>query len=88
MKFEWDESKRQTNIHKHRIDFVDVIPMFNDEAMTLEDLRFDYGENRFWLIGFLRNALIIVTYTLKDKHTTRIISARKATKHEQKRFIA
>lgn len=64
MQFEWHEAKRQTNIRKHGIDFVDVIRLFDGEAMLLEYSRFSYDEDRFWLVGFLGNVLVIVTYTV------------------------
>ncbi|WP_414710274.1 BrnT family toxin [Pseudorhodoplanes sp.] len=32
--FEWDESKRQTNIAKHGIDFVDAVAVFDDPRHT------------------------------------------------------
>ena len=30
MHFEWDETKRETNIEKHGIDFIDAIAVFFD----------------------------------------------------------
>ncbi len=32
MKFEWDESKRQENIKKHRIDFKDILDVFGRDS--------------------------------------------------------
>ena len=43
--FEWDEIKRQTNIRKHGIDFVDVPTVFDGVTVTIEDTRYNYGEN-------------------------------------------
>ncbi len=47
MKFEWDETKRLSNIDKHKIDFVNVPMIFEGDIITIEDNRFDYGEQRF-----------------------------------------
>ena len=54
MKFEWDESKRLSNIRKHGIDFSDVPVVFNGLIVTVEDERFDYGEQRFVNFGLLQ----------------------------------
>lgn len=36
MKFEWDEVKRQTNIRKHGIDFVDAMRVSPKERQDYE----------------------------------------------------
>lgn len=38
MEFEWDEDKRQSNIRKHGIDFVDVPAVF--DGYTYEEISF------------------------------------------------
>lgn len=90
MKFEWDEAKRRANLKKHGIDFLDAIQIFNNYTLTITDDRFDYDEERFISFGFLdvKVKVIVVVYTFIRGDTIRIISARKATKYEQKRFIA
>ena len=47
MEFDWDESKRISNLRKHGIDFLDVPVVFSGSIVTVEDDRFDYGEERF-----------------------------------------
>lgn len=54
MKFEWNESKRLFNIRKHGIDFSDVPVVFEGLIVTVEDERFDYGEQRFVTFGWLQ----------------------------------
>ena len=88
MKFEWDEAKRQANIHRHGLDFLDVIRVFEGQTLSFEDERFEYGEQRFITIGFLGIRVILVVNAFIENDTIRIISARKATKHEQKRFFS
>lgn len=80
--FDWDEDKRLTNIHRHEIDFIDAITIFDSDTVTIEDNRFEYGEQRFITLGLLRGRVVVVVHTDR-KSTTRIISARKATKNEQ-----
>jgi len=82
MSYEWDEQKRQVNIKKHGIDFLNVAEIFDGDTVTIPDERFDYDENRFIVIGILKNVVIVVVYTERGENI-RIISARKATKNEQ-----
>jgi len=83
MKFTWDETKNAINRQKHGIDFVDVSVMFDYPMVTFLDQRKEYGEDRWIGIGWLGDILAIVVYTEPKTGTTRIISARKATRHEQ-----
>lgn len=46
MEFEWDETKRQSNIRNHGIDFVDVRAAFDGYTLTVEDTRLAYDEPR------------------------------------------
>lgn len=82
MRFEWDETKRLANIQKHAVDFQDVAAIFDDYIVTVEDDRFDYGEQRFITLGLLKGRVIAVIHT-EHEETIRIISARKATKYER-----
>nr|WP_320014825.1 BrnT family toxin [uncultured Desulfobacter sp.] len=51
MKIIWDESKRQSNIVKHGLDFAQAHMVFAGATFTFEDTRMDYGEQRFVTIG-------------------------------------
>jgi len=84
--FEWDEAKNQENIRKHGIDFVDAWEIFEAPVRTALDLRVDYGEGRWTGIGLLGNRVVVVTFTQRDADTVRIISLRKALKHERNKF--
>jgi len=87
MKFIWDTEKNFVNINKHGIDFSDAIEMFNFPMLTSIDLRKDYGEERWVGIGFLKGIIAIIVFTEDDdKNIIRIISVRKATKNESKKF--
>ena len=86
MSFEWDGQKRQVNIKKHGIDFIDIPGLFDGDIVILPDERFNYGEPRFIAIGILQNQVIVVAYTERGENT-RIISARKATKNEQSYYF-
>lgn len=86
MQFEWDEAKNEVNIRKHGIDFADVTDMFNHPMLTLLDDREDYGEERWIGIGWMQRFVGVVVYVERHEDTIRIISARKATKHEVRRY--
>ena len=85
MRFEWDEEKRQTNISKHGIDFIDVPPLFDGVTVLRMDNRFDYGETRFITLGLLNDIVFLVVHTETDE-TIRLISVRKASKYEEKYY--
>lgn len=79
--FEWDEKKRQTNLEKHGLDFVDAIKIFDDpDRIELESVR--NSEKRYQTIGSAHDVTILLVYTCRSEKK-RIISARKASKKER-----
>ena len=87
MCFEWDEQKRKTNIRRHGFDFADAKQVFAGPVLVRLDMRQDYGEDRWIGIGITHGRVVVVVYTEQDNgETIRIISLRKALKHERKRF--
>jgi len=51
------------------------------------DLRSEYGEDRWVSIGWLKYTIGVVVYIERYENTIRIISARKATKSENRKSI-
>ena len=86
MRFEWDERKRQSNLDKHGVDFADLEPIFAGETVTVLDDRFDYGEYRFITFGVLSGVVLAIAHTETDE-VIRVISARKATSHEEESYF-
>ncbi|MGH7960558.1 MAG: BrnT family toxin [Candidatus Binatia bacterium] len=86
MQFEWNDEKNTENIRKHGLDFADAWQIFAAPMLTALDTKDDYGEDRFIGMGFLKNVVVVVVYTGPREETTRIISLRKALKHERKQF--
>ena len=86
MRFEWDERKNKENILKHKLDFADAWEIFGAPMLTNLDTREDYGEDRWNGIGLLGNRVVVMVFTERGEDTIRIISLRKALKHERKRF--
>lgn len=87
MSYSWDEAKRQSNLQKHHLDFRDAQIVFAGLTLTFEDDRFEYSEQRFITIGLLSGEFVIIAHVEESEDTTRIISMRKATKHEETIFF-
>ncbi len=88
MKFEWDNKKAQANFQKHGIDFETVKHIFDGPAVVIEDTRFAYAEERFIIFGYVGIQALVVVYTYIDDETIRLISARKATNYERKKYFS
>lgn len=90
MRFEWDENKDRSRRKKHGLSFATARLVFDDPFhLSLRD-RFEGHEERWRTVGLAGNAvLLVVAHTFRnegDDETIRIISARKATKHERERY--
>ncbi len=85
--FTWDERKRRANLRKHGIDFVDAERIFRGFTLIAEDTREAYGEERFLTLGLLEDQVVSVTHTERGEDI-RIISIRKATKHEARFYFS
>jgi len=87
MKYIWDETKNESNIRKHGLDFVDAHEVFDGPCLKKLDDRFDYGEERWIAVGLLRGILcVVVIYTEPQKGIVRIISFRKGDRHEREAY--
>lgn len=86
MRFTWFERKRAINLREHGLDFVDAPRVFEGLTFTYEDDRFAYGEQRFITLGLLAGVPVSIAHTESDVEI-RIISFRKATAGEAKRFF-
>ena len=89
MQYEWDDDKAAENLRKHGVDFADAIGALEDQNRVEEiDDRFVYDEERVQVVGMAHGKVLFVVVTLPGEDTCRIISARKATRHEQDRYYA
>ena len=89
MIFQWDEAKNLINQRKHGFSFVDAVEAFGDPLSVIIFDRFENGEVRWQTYGMLKGGLLIVVHTIRDERDAeiiRIISARRATKHERQRY--
>lgn len=90
MFFEWDEDKAISNFQKHGIRFENASKVFDDPNCLTQQDRFENGEYRWQTIGMIgldQILLVAHTYVDDDANTiVRIISARKATKQEIRKY--
>lgn len=91
MKFEWDSEKDKINRQKHKVSFLEACYIFSDKHMlSFYDVEHSDDEDRWITMGqSLGGRILVVIHTFKKtkgKECVRIISARKATKHEEKQY--
>ena len=87
--FDWGLDKAQRNKSKHGVSFEEAETVFYDEnARLIYDPDHSESEGRFLLLGLSASMrLVVVHHTYRAKETViRIISARKATKQEQRHY--
>jgi hypothetical protein len=88
--FEWDPNKAKSNFVKHKIAFECAVTVFKDKnAISIFDDEHSEYEDRWVTIGMdfeTRTLVVVHTFIALDKDhcNVRVISARKATKNEQK----
>lgn len=84
--FEWDDAKAAANFRKHGVTFEQAAYAFRDPfAVEWIDERAAYGEERVILLGMSGGQILSVLYTERGERL-RIISARRATKHEKDNY--
>ena len=88
MEFEWDQNKAEINKRKHGVSFSEATTIFGDPLeVTISDPDHSSGEYRFLSIGRSNSGeLLIVSYTERQQNRIRIISARRATRQEQRYY--
>ena len=87
LRFDWDKSKSKANQKKHGISFEEAQTVFFDEnAIEYFDPDHSESEDRFLLLGLSSSLrILVVSHCYRKRESLiRIISARKATKKEQK----
>ena len=83
--YEWDESKRRTNISKHGVDFVDGVAVLLDTHIVSDSVR--GTEERYVAVAMREGEALAVIYTVRG-NTCRIISVRKARRNERQKYQA
>lgn len=83
-KFEWDDQKAASNLHKHGVSFDEAVSVFGDEvALTFADTDHSGSEDRSRTYGTSNKGRLLVVIHTERRNSVRIISARKATRYEK-----
>jgi uncharacterized DUF497 family protein len=84
MEFIWDRRKAASNGKKHGVAFVEAATVFGDPlSMTFPDPDHSIDEERFITIGMSEAGRVLLVAHTDRSGAIRIISARKATRHER-----
>ena len=89
IRFEWDAAKSRRNVRKHGVSFEEARAVFlDDNAIRFYDPDHSHDEDRFIMLGmsFKLRILVVCHCYKEDEYTIRIISARKATRHEATQY--
>jgi uncharacterized protein len=89
LRFEWDARKDRRNQREHGVSFAEAQTVFFDEdAVEFYDDEHSEWEDRFLLLGCSAKArVLLVCHCLRQEGAViRIISARRATKAEQRLY--
>jgi hypothetical protein len=86
IEFAWDRRKARSNLLKHGVSFEDAQTVFlDDSARLVDDPDHSDDEDRFLLLGYsLQAHCLLVSHCYRQSDSViRLISARRATLHEQ-----
>ena len=62
--YEWDEAKREANLVKHGVDFMDALEVFADPLRVERvNQRREYAEERREVVGMVRDQMLFVVYS-------------------------
>jgi uncharacterized DUF497 family protein len=89
IEFAWDRRKARSNMVKHGVSFEEAQTVFLDEsARLIDDPDHSGEEDRFLLLGysFQARCLIISHCYRQSDLVIRLISARRATQHEEEMY--
>ena len=86
VKYEWDEAKAASNLRKHKVSFEEAKLALADPSAIIEPDDSEPNEERWRTTGIAAAGIVFVVTTEPDDKTIRIISARKATRHEHARY--
>jgi uncharacterized DUF497 family protein len=81
----FDPATRLFTLEQRGLDFGDAGKVFYGPHLTIEDDRIDYGETRYFTVGFLEERIVVLVWTPRGDDL-RIISMRKANDREQKTY--
>lgn len=85
--FEWDPVKAETNVRKHAVTFDEASTVFGDPLnLLMADPDHSRDEERYLLLGMSNRRKLLVVAFAERPPQTRLISARRATRQERRRY--
>lgn len=63
MGISFDRAKRAATLKNRGLDFAEAGSVFTGATATIQDVRRDYGEDRFVSAGCLRGRMVVVVWT-------------------------
>ena len=89
VRVEFDPAKNEINVAKHGVSLVAAETFDWDTALVVEDDRFDYGERRFYALGYIGDRLHTLIYADGgDEDSIRAIGLWASVRSEVKRYEA
>ena len=85
--FEWDPEKADANFQKHGVSFDEASTVFGDAlSLLMPDPDHSAHEERYLVLGMSAHRKLLVVAFAERPPNTRLISARRATRAERKRY--
>ena len=85
--FEWDPEKGEVNFQKHGVSFDQASTVFGDPlSLLMPDPDHSADEERYLVLGMSAHQKLLVVAFAERPPNTRLISARRATRAERKRY--
>lgn len=78
----WDETKRRSNLKKHKIDLAELESVFDNPMITMDDDREAYGELRLQSLGMFRGRVVFLVWTPSRENNAHLITCRYADRQE------
>ena len=89
MSFEWDAEKARTNFEKHGVSFETATRVWDDPLHEIYFDRVENGESRWHAMGCIDGVVVLLVVHAHpdlDEDRIRIVSARRATPRERRRY--
>ncbi len=87
MVFEWDPTKADENLRKHKVSFNEATSVFGDFlGTTVSDPDHSLDEHRYITVGLSNRGRLLMVAHAERHERIRIISARKLTPNERRAY--
>lgn len=85
--FEWDPKKAESNARRHGVTFDEASTVFGDPlGLLMSDPDHSLSEERYLVLGMSNQRRLLVVAFAERPPRTRLISARRATRREGRRY--